>query len=55
LKASLCHFGNIAYRAGENHLYFNPEKEKFVNNQEADQYLTRTYLSLVLRMDYLKD
>ena len=43
LSASLCHFGNIAYRVGENQLNFNPEKEKFVNNPEADALLTRDY------------
>jgi predicted dehydrogenase len=43
LSASLCHFGNIAYRVAENQLIFNPETEKFVNNPEADQYLTRSY------------
>ena len=43
LSASLCHFGNIACRVGENQLTFDPKKEKFVNNPEADQYLARAY------------
>ncbi len=43
LSASLCHLGNISSRMGGNQLNFDPKKEQFINNREADTYLTRPY------------
>jgi hypothetical protein len=43
MSASLCHLGNISYRLGKKELFFNSEKEQFVNNPEADAYLSRDY------------
>lgn len=43
LSASLCHLGIISYRAGQRELTFNPETEKFVNDPQADQFLSREY------------
>jgi predicted dehydrogenase len=42
LSSALAHLGNIAYRL-ERVLTFNPESERFVNDPEADQMLTRNY------------
>lgn len=42
LSTSLCHFGNIACRLGRS-LQFNPHAEKFVGDEEANSYLTKTY------------
>lgn len=42
LSSGLAHLGNIAYRL-EKVLTFNPQSEKFVNDPEADQMLTRNY------------
>jgi predicted dehydrogenase len=42
MSASLSHLANISYRTGRK-LIFNPETEKFVNDAEADSYLTREY------------
>jgi len=42
LSASLCHLGLISYRTGHM-LRFNPSTERFVNDPEADKYLTRDY------------
>ena len=42
LSSALAHLGNIAYRL-ERVLTFNPDSEKFVNDPEADQMLTRNY------------
>lgn len=42
LSSALAHLGNIAYRT-ERVLTFNPDSEKFVNDPEADQMLTRNY------------
>ena len=42
LSASICHLGNISYRTGRQ-LEFDPEKEKFVKDPEADKLLTREY------------
>ena len=42
MSASLGHLGVISYRTGRK-LLFNPEKEKFVNDPEADKFLTRIY------------
>ena len=41
-SAALCHLANISYRLGRK-LVFNPETEKFVNDAEADKFLTRQY------------
>jgi predicted dehydrogenase len=45
LSATLVHLGNIAYRAGNNQLYFNGEKEQFtgMNGDEANEYLRTSY------------
>ena len=42
LSAAIGHLGNISYRTGRK-LTFNPETEKFVNDKEADAFLTRDY------------
>lgn len=42
LASALAHLGNIAYRTGRV-LTFNPASEKFVNDPEADAFLTRNY------------
>jgi hypothetical protein len=42
LSTSLCHLGNIATRLKRS-LNFNPNAEKFVNDPEADSYLTKMY------------
>lgn len=44
LSTSLCHLGNIACRTKKT-LHFNPNSEKFINDQEADSYLTKFYRS----------
>jgi hypothetical protein len=41
-SAVLCHLANISYRLGRK-LAFNPDTEKFVNDAEADKFLTRQY------------
>jgi hypothetical protein len=38
----LSHLGNIAYRTGRV-LEFDPLREKFINDKEADKQLTRNY------------
>jgi hypothetical protein len=40
--SGLAHLGNIAYRLGRR-LEFDPAREKFVNDPEADRLLTREY------------
>ncbi len=40
--ASICHLGNIAMRL-ERKLAWNPDKEVFVNDDEANQMLRRPY------------
>ena len=40
LSASVCHLTNISYRSGRK-LVFDPATERFVNDKEADRYLTR--------------
>ncbi len=40
--SALAHLGNISYRLGRA-LEFDPEKEKFVGDSEADRLLTRNY------------
>jgi predicted dehydrogenase len=42
LSSSLCHLGNIACRVKRT-LHFNSYSEKFVNDDEADSYLTKMY------------
>lgn len=42
LSTSICHLGNIACRLDKT-LHFNPRDEKFVNDTEADSYLTKMY------------
>ena len=42
LASGLAHLGNISYRLGRT-LDFDPVKEKFVNDPEADKHLTREY------------
>ncbi len=50
MSTSLCHLGNIATRLKRT-LHFNPEAEKFVNDPEADSYLTRMYRAPYLLPD----
>jgi predicted dehydrogenase len=42
LSTSLCHLGNIACRL-QRTLHFNPHAETFIQDTEADSYLTKTY------------
>jgi predicted dehydrogenase len=42
LSSSLCHLGNITCRLKRT-LQFNPHSEKFINDDEADSYLTKMY------------
>ena len=42
LSCGLVHLGEIAYRAGRV-LHFDPSKEQFVGDSEADQLLTKEY------------
>ncbi|AFK02304.1 oxidoreductase domain protein [Emticicia oligotrophica DSM 17448] len=42
LAASLAHLGNISYRLGRS-LKFDPTKETFINDKEANAMLTRKY------------
>ena len=42
MSTALCHLGNIACRLRRT-LWFNPYSEKFVNDEEANSYLTRIY------------
>jgi predicted dehydrogenase len=44
LSSSLCHLGNIACRLKRT-LHFNPHAETFINDSEADSYLTKAYRS----------
>jgi len=50
LSTSLCHLGNIACRLKRS-LRFNPHAETFVNDPEADSYLTKTYRAPYLLPD----
>jgi predicted dehydrogenase len=43
ISAALCHMANISYRLGDRKLVFDSEKEAFVADTEANQYLKRTY------------
>jgi predicted dehydrogenase len=42
LSSSLCHLGNIACRLKRT-LKFNPHDESFINDEEADTYLSKAY------------
>ena len=42
MASSLAHLGNISYRLGRV-LTFDPIKEKFIGDKEADVMLTRNY------------
>ncbi|MFC1562563.1 Gfo/Idh/MocA family oxidoreductase [candidate division KSB1 bacterium] len=42
MSSALCHLGNIACRLKRT-LSFNPHAEKFVNDDEANSYLTKEY------------
>jgi hypothetical protein len=42
MSTAMMHLGNIAYRTGRK-LHFNPTSEKFINDEDADSYLTRNY------------
>ena len=42
LSSSLCHLGNIASRLNKS-LHFNPVNESFIDDPEADSYLTKMY------------
>lgn len=44
MSTALGHLGVISYRTGRK-LIFNPDTEKFVDDKEADSYLTRKYRS----------
>jgi len=41
-SSALAHLGNIAYRLGRR-LEFDPARERFVGDEEADRLLTREY------------
>jgi predicted dehydrogenase len=43
LSASLVHFANIAYRTGNKQLLFDGQKEKFIDNDEANKLLKVSY------------
>lgn len=43
ISAGLCHLANISYRLGNRKVAFDCEKEVFVGDDEANQYLRRTY------------
>jgi predicted dehydrogenase len=43
LSASLEHLANIAYRSGNQKLYFDAKTEKFVGHDEANKYLRPAY------------
>jgi hypothetical protein len=42
LSTSLCHLANAAFRTGRK-LVFDPAREIFPGDEEANRYLTRTY------------
>ena len=41
-SATLCHMANIATRVGRK-LHLDPKQERFVNDAEANTYLTKKY------------
>jgi len=42
-SASLIHLGNIAYRVGNKQLFFDPDKERFIGNDDANKLLRTSY------------
>jgi predicted dehydrogenase len=50
LSSSLCHLGNIASRLKRT-LHFNPRDEKFIDDAEADSYLSKMYRAPFLLPD----
>lgn len=42
MSTTLCHMANISYRTGRK-LTFNPHSERFVDDDDANSYLTRDY------------
>ncbi|HLA38626.1 MAG TPA: Gfo/Idh/MocA family oxidoreductase, partial [Candidatus Glassbacteria bacterium] len=42
ITSGLCHLANISYRLGRQ-LEFDPQAERFIGDEEADRYLTRSY------------
>jgi len=42
LSCDICHLGNIAYRM-QRKLRFDPQRERFIGDAEADQLLSREY------------
>lgn len=42
-SAILFHMGNISYRIGCRKLIFDPNAERFINDDDANRYLKRTY------------
>jgi len=43
LSATLVHMANIAYRIGNRQLVFDPATEKFVDNDEANKLVKKSY------------
>lgn len=43
ISAALCHMANISYRLGNRKVVFDSAKEAFVDDNEANHYLKRTY------------
>jgi len=43
LSTVLCHLGNISYRLGGRKLQYDPIKERFIGDEEANALLKRTY------------
>jgi len=43
ISAGMCHMANISYRLGNRKLVFDSDKECFAGDDEANQYLRRTY------------
>jgi predicted dehydrogenase len=43
ISAALCHMANISYRLGNRKVVFDSAQEAFVDDNEANQYLKRTY------------
>ena len=43
MSSALPHLANISYRLGGQSLDFNPESERFINNEGANDMLTREY------------
>jgi hypothetical protein len=41
-SATLCHLANISMRTGRR-LKFDPKNERFINDAEANTYLTKKY------------